>query len=243
MFLLVLLLLVAAVVLIAVVALVSLFIISRPYRRTDWGKTWLNWLDGLNRWFCVVYHRLEYDTIALPPIGPAIVASNHVSGLDPLLLIAASPRPLRLLIAREQYERFGLRWLFRAVGCIPVDRESRPERALREALRVLARGEVVALFPHGGIHLDSAPSRPLKSGAARLAHISASAIYPVRLQGIAGEGKVVSAVMLRGYPKLRVSTALRNPHSNDRHCMEQLAATIEGRDLDYSSELLSQQGT
>ena len=232
----------AAMVVFAVLVVGWLFHVSRPYRTTDWGAPWLNRLDGLNRWFCVVYHRLNFTTIALPETGAGIVAANHHSGLDPLLLAAASPRPLRFLIAREQYERFGLRWLFRAAGCIPVDRETRPERALREALRILARGEVVAMFPHGKIHLDTDPPIKLKSGVIRLSHLSGCAIHPVRLQGIAGQGKVVSAVLLRGYPHLRVATTLQCDKANGRLCLEQLTAILEGRDLDPPAQELSRAG-
>ncbi|MEO6697390.1 MAG: lysophospholipid acyltransferase family protein, partial [Gammaproteobacteria bacterium] len=130
--------------------------------QADWGGRWLNRLDGLNRLFCRHYHRLHYTPIRLPDQGCALVASNHVSGLDPLLLIAAARRPLRFVIAREEYQRFGLTWLFRAIGCIPVERERQPGQALRQALRALERGEVVVLFPHGKIHLDSDPPRKLK---------------------------------------------------------------------------------
>jgi len=73
--------------------------------------------------------------------------SNHVSGLDPLLLIAATRRPLRFVIAREEYERWGLRWLLHAVGCIPIARGRNPRSALSAARAALEAGEVVALFP------------------------------------------------------------------------------------------------
>ncbi len=69
---------------------------------TDWGQGWLNVLDGFNRIFCRQFHRLNEVWLDLPEAGPAVVVSNHVSGLDPLLLIASSPRPLRFLIASEQ---------------------------------------------------------------------------------------------------------------------------------------------
>src|SRR3990172_5981717 len=61
----------------------------------DWGRRWLNRLDGLNRILCRRFHRLNHEPLNLPATGGVLVASNHVSGLDPLLLLAASPRPLR----------------------------------------------------------------------------------------------------------------------------------------------------
>jgi len=168
--------------------------VCRRAQRSDWGKGWLNFLDGLNRIYCRRVHELDDLQLEIPDAGPAIVVSNHVSGLDPLLLIAASHRPLRFLIAREQYRRPWLTWLFRAAGCIPVDRQRRPERALREALKTLRQGEVVALFPHGKIHLDSDPPRRLKPGAAKLAQATGAPLIPVRITGVRGAGHVLPAL-------------------------------------------------
>jgi 1-acyl-sn-glycerol-3-phosphate acyltransferase len=165
---------------------------------TDWGVSWLNWVDGLNRLFCRYYHRLPHVELPLPPEGPAIVVANHISGLDPLLMIACSRRPLLFLIAREQYNRFGLQWLFRAAGCIPVDRERSPEKALRQAFKALREGQVVALFPHGKIHLDSDPPRRTKAGASRLAAITMTPVIPLRISGVARQGHVVSPLLVRG---------------------------------------------
>lgn len=169
---------------------------------TDWGSVWLNRLDGLNRLFCTRYHRLQYEPIRLPGQGAALLVSNHISGLDPLLIIAAARRPLRFMIAREEYQRYGFTWLFRAIGCIPVERARKPEQALREALRVLEKGEIVALFPQGGIHLDSHPAGKLKRGVIKLAELTHSMVYPVRIEGVRGQGRVVSAVLLRSHARI-----------------------------------------
>jgi len=138
---------------------------ARAAAVADWGRGWLNWLDGLNRLICRRWHRLEGEGPALPASGGAIVVANHLSGLDPLLMIAVSRRPLHFMIATEEYHRYGLTWLFRAVGCIPVDRSARPERALRAAVRALEQGHVVALFPHGRIHRPDEPHHRLRPGA------------------------------------------------------------------------------
>lgn len=174
------------------------------YHRTDYGSRWLNWLEGLNRLFCLKFHRLEHDALELPATGPAVVVSNHLSGLDALLLIAISNRPLRFMIAREHYNWPGFNWLFRAIGCIPVDRKGRPEKAMRDAIAALGRGEVVALFPHGKIHLPDDQPRPLKGGAARLAAYTKSSIHPALIEGVAGAGHILPALVMRGHARVHV---------------------------------------
>ncbi len=195
----------------------------------DWGGRWWNHLDGLNRIFCRHYHRFRYEPIPLPESGGAIVVSNHVSGLDPLLLTVASRRPLRFMIAREQYERFGFTWLFRSIGCIPVERDTRPEHALREALRALQSGEVVVLFPHGRIHLDGDPPRPLKRGFAKLSELTGARVFPVRLEGIRGERRLVSAVFVRSRARLAAFPPVDCADMEATDCLAEVAACIEGR--------------
>lgn len=180
----------------------------RRAARTDWGAGWMNWLDGLNRLFCQRFHRMPDVMLDLPASGPALVASNHVSGLDPLLMVAVADRPLRFIIAREQYERPGLTWLFKAAGCIPVDRAGRPERALREALAALRSGEVVAIFPYGKIHLPADPPRPIKSGTVRLAIKIGCPIVPMFIDGVKGTGQVLPAVYKRSNVTLRLGPLL-----------------------------------
>jgi 1-acyl-sn-glycerol-3-phosphate acyltransferase len=194
----------------------------------DWGRGWLNVLDGLNRLFCHRYHRLDSTLLDLPERGGAIIAANHVSGLDALLLIAASPRPVRFLIAREEYERFGLQWLLRAVGCIPVDREARPEAGLRNALRALESGEVVVIFPHGRIHLDDHPPRALKRGVVFLAQKTASPVYPVRIDGIGLPGHTILSVPVRSRAQLTCGVPLRCAGA-EADCLELIRAYLERR--------------
>lgn len=188
----------------------------------DWGNRWLNRLDGLNRIFCRRFHHLAHEPLNLPASGGALVASNHVSGLDPLLLIAASPRPLRFLIAREQYDRWWLRWLFRAVGCIPLERSRNPRGALEAARKALKRGEVVALFPHGRIHLDHHEPAPLKRGIALLASLTGAPIHPVRIEGVRAQGMTVTAVFIPSRACLLSFVPLHCAGQEDEHCLEEL---------------------
>lgn len=218
----------------ALVVLLAVWIIraGRRAARAEWGHAWLNVLDGINRILCRRYHRLHGDEIPLPDLGPAVVVSNHLSGLDPLLLIAASRRPLRFLIAREQYDRFGLRWLYRAVGGIPVDRDRNPRLAVRMALRALMAGEVVALFPEGRIQTPDMPRRPLRSGVMRLAQFTGAPIYPVRLSGIRGAGKTVLAVIPRSRARLDALPPMDPEEFRTDHGLDHLAELLHGVPLE-----------
>ncbi len=50
----------------------------RQANRVDWGRGWMNLLDGLNRLFCYRYHGLNLVWLRIPKSGPAILTSNHV---------------------------------------------------------------------------------------------------------------------------------------------------------------------
>lgn len=193
----------------------------------NWGGLWHNRVAGCISLFCRHVHRFRPQPIPLPEVGCALVAANHISGLDPLLLIAASPRPLRFLIAREEYERFGLNWLFRLGNCIPVDREKRPERALREALQALVAGEVVAMFPHGRIHLDSDPPRRLKGGVVRLAQRTGCPIHPVRVDDVRAAGHTLWAAVIPSRARLNTLPALHCRGREHDECLAELAALLE----------------
>jgi len=212
---------------IAAGALLLLFVRACGAANTvEWGDTGNNYIVGFIVLFCRYVHRFQFEPIPLPKQGGALLASNHISGLDPFLLIAASPRPLRFLIAREEYERFGLQWLFRRAHCIPVDRERQPERALREALRALSAGEVVAMFPQGGIHLESEGLRKLKGGVVRLAHKSACPIYPLRVSDVCGVGHTVRAVFFPSRARLKAAPVLHCEGKEHQICLATLAQRL-----------------
>jgi 1-acyl-sn-glycerol-3-phosphate acyltransferase len=196
-------------------------------QRTDWGHPLLNRLDGFNRLFCRWYHGLRGDTLALPQTGGGIVVANHISGLDPLLMIARSTRPLRFLIAREQYDRWWLHWLFKAIGCIPVERATRPQAALRAARDALRAGEVIALFPHGTI-VTRRKARPrIKRGAAWLARQLDMPVYPVFLSGVTAAGLTVLAVAVPGRAKLICKLPIDPAGSDESELMEKIESAIK----------------
>lgn len=219
------------------VVLVGLLMMAfrRLLRRpgADWGSLAANVIDRLMRSYCRHVHHLDTPGLDLPD-GPCIVVSNHVSGLDPFLLIAATDRPLRFIIAKEEYERFGLTWLFRLARCIPVDRSGRVESAFREALRALRNGEVVALFPHGKIHLDEEPDKPLKRGVFRLAELAKVPIVAARITGVRAQGSVVKAVFVPSHSRVTPLGRISFEQAGDPALRQRLGHALLGK-LDAQS--------
>jgi 1-acyl-sn-glycerol-3-phosphate acyltransferase len=122
----------------------------------------------------------------VPDTGPVILASNHVSYLDPLTLAYVADqrrRRVRFLAKAELFRKRGLGPLLRAAHQIPVERgKTDAALALGAAVDALRRGECIAVFPEGTISLDLEPMRG-KSGAARLAQAAGVPVVPVGLWG------------------------------------------------------------
>lgn len=209
------------------VLVAGFLLIGYRAHEADWGHWFLNCLDGINRILCHHYHRLSPALVPLPESGPAILAANHISGLDPMILCAISPRPLRFMIAREQYERFGFQWLFKAIGCIPVDRKGRPEKSLRDALRALQTGDVIGIFPQGTIQDEANPTQKLKGGIVRLAAWGDAPVYPVHISGVGGTGHVVLAPFVRSHIEIRVGEPISCDTNSMNEALEKIQYSIE----------------
>jgi 1-acyl-sn-glycerol-3-phosphate acyltransferase len=122
----------------------------------------------------------------IPTRGPVILASNHISYLDPLTLAYVADRRgrrVRYLAKAELFAKPGLGTLLRAAHQIPVERGTADASgALAAAVAALGRGECVVVFPEGTISTDLEPMRG-KSGTARLAQQADVPIVPVGLWG------------------------------------------------------------
>ncbi|MDQ1385314.1 MAG: hypothetical protein QOG65_2693 [Actinomycetota bacterium] len=122
----------------------------------------------------------------IPMHGSTILASNHVSYLDPLTLAWVADqrdRRIRFLAKAELFKNPVLGALLRAAHQIPVYRGTADSSgALSAAVEALRNGECVTVFPEGTISEDFEPMRG-KSGTARLAQASGVPIVPVGLWG------------------------------------------------------------
>jgi 1-acyl-sn-glycerol-3-phosphate acyltransferase len=123
----------------------------------------------------------------VPVRGPVILASNHVSYLDPLVLAYLADqrhRRVRFLAKAELFEKRPLGTILRGAHQIPVKRGTADAASsLDAAVDALGRGECITVFPEGTISLDLEPMAG-KSGTARLAQQSGVPVTPVGLWGM-----------------------------------------------------------
>jgi 1-acyl-sn-glycerol-3-phosphate acyltransferase len=98
----------------------------------------------MRTWFRI---RIE-GTGHIPAGGPVILASNHRSNMDPVLLAAAVRRPVAFMAKAELFV-WPLGWILHLIGQFPVQRGGIDREALRRTSAVLARGGVLGLFPEG----------------------------------------------------------------------------------------------
>ena len=107
----------------------------------------------------------------LPTQGAAVLTCNHVSFVDPVLLMAASPRPIYFVMDHRIFKMPVLGWFFKLVKAIPIaPRGEDPvmyDAAFEAAAKVLREGNLLAIFPEGGITKDG-ELQPFKGGIMKI---------------------------------------------------------------------------
>jgi 1-acyl-sn-glycerol-3-phosphate acyltransferase len=125
----------------------------------------------------------------MPVAGAAIVVANHVSFVDAVLLLAASPRPMRFIMDHRIFRVPLLGWLFRLAKAIPIAAKHEDpvayEQAFAEAKRVLDAGELLCLFPEGSITRDGR-LQEFKGGIMKILESNPVPVVPVALQNLWG---------------------------------------------------------
>lgn len=174
-------------------------LLGKKYNQADWGHWFTNIIDGWIRIYCRKFHRQSLQQLDIFADGKLLIACNHISGVDPLLLISATQRPIRFMIAKEEYDKPILNWLYRAAKCIPVDRSGRVDMAFRATLRAMQAGELVGMFPQGGIHSELTPRENIKTGIIKLSQLAKCDILPVRINGVGAAGSVFKSLLVRSH--------------------------------------------
>lgn len=130
-----------------------------------------------------LYFRCEvHGSHHLPPEGGVILASNHVSYLDPPLMGCAVNRPVHFMGKKELFDIPIFGWTVRKLHAFPVERNGADRQAIKQALHVINQGEVLGIFPEGTRGDGTTLLKP-QLGTVLLASKSGAPIVPMAIVG------------------------------------------------------------
>ncbi len=169
-----------AAVLLAAVAAVGL---GRQLGSGPLTTRWQNLLWRLDRAFVLVWHRLRWvGRSHVPRHGRVILAANHTTGIDPLIIQAMVPRPITWVMLKNYRYRL-LEPFWRVVQPITVDGHGNQLAQLRQMLRSLNEDTVLGIFPEGAAQRGSRVLKKFQSGVGLLAKRSGAVVVPVWIEG------------------------------------------------------------
>jgi 1-acyl-sn-glycerol-3-phosphate acyltransferase len=137
---------------------------------------------------CIYRFKVRGDE-HIPTSGAAILVCNHVSYVDAVLLMAASPRPIRFIMDSRIFATPVLGALFKLGKAIPIapqkDNPAAYERAFAEARKVLDEGDLLAIFPEGGLTRDGSLGE-FKGGIMKVLQTHPVPVVPMALTNLWG---------------------------------------------------------
>ena len=188
----------------------------------------------------LIYRFKVSNAEAIPQQGPVVLTCNHVSFVDAVLLMAASPRPIYFLMDHRIFKTPVLGWVFKLAKAIPIapqrDDAAAYEQAFEQAAQVLKNGDVLAIFPEGAITRDGElgafkPGLLKILASAKQADLSVPVI-PMALTNLWGsyfsriEGVAMKKPLRRGLWN-KVGLRVGEPIAGDQVRMDQLKQQIQ----------------
>ncbi len=181
--------------------------------------------------FSLEYQGLEH----VPAQGSVILAGNHPSYLDPVLVSLAIPRKIRFMAWDALFKVPVLGTMIRGVGAFPVDlRKGKGEAAFQEALKVLQAGETLGIFPEGQ-RSERGPMGELRTGVARLAVETGAPIVPITIGGAFRAWPKwrlfpkPAKIIVRFHAPMVLAEADRSLRRNDKTYHQEVMQEVAGR--------------
>lgn len=145
----------------------------------------------------------------IPPVGPLLIVSNHMSDIDPSMLATAIPRRLRFLAKESLFVGFPISQLLLSYGAYPLNRKKADIKSIRWAKKHLSSNGTIVIFPEGTRNGGSLIQG--KQGVARLIQMTKSTILPVGLTGTEGFKTVFRAFQPTGKITVNIGTPFSLP--------------------------------
>ncbi len=132
--------------------------------------------------FKAVYKPAIVGKNNIPERGRIILAGNHTNYFDCLLVASATKRCVHYL-AKDELMKGPLKFIFKGLGIIPVNRRQKDKAALEKAEEILRDEKLIGIFPEGTINRTDDIIMPFKFGAVKMAKDTDTAIVPFVISG------------------------------------------------------------
>jgi 1-acyl-sn-glycerol-3-phosphate acyltransferase len=130
-----------------------------------------------------IFWRMEIRGIEnLPESGGLIITSNHVSYLDPAVLVASLNRKIYFIAKKEVFKNTFISFLLKNMNAFSVDRDNVDMFAFKKAMNILREEKVLGIFPEG-TRSSNGELQELKMGALKIAMKTGVPILPVGING------------------------------------------------------------
>lgn len=140
----------------------------------------------------------------IPRSGPALLAANHTTGIDPMMIIATSPHRLpAFLVEREYYLKPVAKYLCDLAACIPLSRENPGKSFYAAALRLLKSGGLLGIFPQGRFQAPGAETVEPLPGIGLLALRTGVPVIPIHISGTRYADHPFAAFLMRHNVRIR----------------------------------------
>jgi 1-acyl-sn-glycerol-3-phosphate acyltransferase len=180
-------------------------------------------------------YRVRVDGIQhVPEEGPAVLVCNHVSFMDPLLLMANLRRPVRFVMYYKIFNTPLLSFVFRTAKAIPIAGYKEEPAVLQRAYEVideaLAAGEVVCIFPEGGLTHDGEIA-PFRGGVEKILERRLVPVIPMALLGLWGSvwsrrDSMLHPARLPRRFRARVELVVDEPLAPDQATRDEMEARV-----------------
>lgn len=159
----------------------------------------------------------------IPVSGGAIIAANHISLWDPPVVGAGTIRPIHFMAKEELFAVPLLKWIITKINAFPVRRGAADRTAIRYAIDLLKKGEILGLFPEGTRSKTGLLGKP-EPGIAMIALKAGVPIIPAAIIGtnkIGKDGHILPKFIIKYGKPIIVAEG-----KADKEMMENLGATI-----------------
>lgn len=207
----------------------------RRYRRTYTvaPRTWVSvkFVQLFARFWC---RARRIGPCTVPVRGPVLIAANHTTGIDPLMIIATCPLRLpSFLVAREYYARPLAKFFCDMNACIPIDRANPGKTFLSGALRTFERGDALGIFPQGRFQVPGESENEPLAGVGAIALRTGVPVIPVHISGAQYRDNPFASFFVRHHVQVRygkpIDLSEYRGRERDKEAAREVAALIMQR--------------